>query len=704
MVVDPWSRKDESAGHTAEFLVAIIDSSHDAIIGKELDGSITSWNKGAESLYGYTEEEMLGRNVSVITPENLRMELADILARIGKGERIEHHETQRVAKDGTVLDISITISPIRDATGALVGASAIGRNISERMELERDRSLLEGRLRQSERLESLGQLAGGIAHDFNNLLAVILNYSEFVKRELDDKERALADLDEIHKAAECASALTRQLLAFARREALQSRVVNLNDLLAGIEQLLRRTMGAHIEFVTTPSGDLWSVVADPGQLEQVLMNLTVNACDAMAEGGLLSIDTENVEIDPHYAEMFPGLGPGRYVRLRVNDTGVGIAPSVLEHVFEPFFTTKPRGEGTGLGLSTVYGIVTQAGGEVQMYSEPGVGTTCQVLLPASDRSPSVIPDPIGVVGSRGTETILVVEDEDALREMTRRILEENGYEVLVSANGPDAMIVAQNHDEIHLLLSDVIMPQMSGLELAAQLQALRPGLLVLHMSGYAQPILGQTLGDEVMLLEKPFSEQLLLSKVREALDRAPRSAADPEQRFGKPYGSIEDPVTLRRILDATLLFDADLEMTVLLRHVVEEACSMTGARYGALGVLNDEGTELVEFITVGLGADEVAQIGPLPSRQGILGILITDPVPLRLAHLATHAKSFGFPPGHPPMTSFLGVPIKVHKKIYGNLYLTDKVGWSEFTSDDESLIRALASAAGLAIEKARLHG
>jgi GAF domain-containing protein len=207
-----------------------------------------------------------------------------------------------------------------------------------------------------------------------------------------------------------------------------------------------------------------------------------------------------------------------------------------------------------------------------------------------------------------------------------------------------------------------------------------------------------------MLLEKPFSEQLLLSKVREALDRAPRSGAHPAQPLSKPYGSIEDPATLRRILDATLLFDADLDLPVLLRHVVEEACSMTGARYGALGVLNDQCTELVEFITVGLGSDEVAQIGPPPSRQGILGVLIAEPVPLRLAHLATHAKSYGFPPGHPPMTSFLGVPIKVHKKIYGNLYLTDKVGWSEFTRDDESLIRALASAAGLAIEKARLHG
>jgi signal transduction histidine kinase len=392
---------------------------------------------------------------------------------------------------------------------------------TERLELQRDRRLLESRLRQSERLESLGYLAGGIAHDFNNLLAVILNYSQFVKRELDDRKQALADLDQIHAAAERAIALTRQLLAFARREVLQPRIVNLNDLLKGIEQLLRLTIGENIEFVMTHSEDLWSLEADPGQLEQVLVNLTVNARYAMPEGGLLCIDTGNVEIGTRYAEMHPGLAPGRYVRLRVSDTGSGMEPSVLEHIFEPFFTTKPQGEGTGLGLATVFGIVTQAGGEIQLYSKPGMGTTCRVLFPASERSPLVIRPPIVAVEPQGTETVLVVEDEAAQREMTRRILEENGYEVLVSANGPGAIILAESHDEtIHLLLSDVIMPEMPGNEVAAELQALRPGLRVLYMSGYAQPVLGSTLGDDAALLEKPFTEQLLLLKVRETLDRA----------------------------------------------------------------------------------------------------------------------------------------------------------------------------------------
>jgi CheY-like chemotaxis protein len=261
------------------------------------------------------------------------------------------------------------------------------------------------------------------------------------------------------------------------------------------------------------------VEADPGQLEQVLVNLAVNARDAMPDGGLLTIDTENSEIDEAYTETHLGLVPGRYVRLRVSDTGFGMEQAVLDHVFEPFFTTKPRGEGTGLGLPTVFGIVAQAGGEIQLYSEPGIGTTCRVLLPTTDRAPTIGRSPTEPRDLHGTETVLVVEDEDALREVARRILSRNGYVVLTSANGPEAIALVERHTGvIDLLLTDVIMPQMLGKEVAARIQELRPGLPVLYMSGYARPVLGPTLGEEIALLEKPFSEELLLIKVRDVLD------------------------------------------------------------------------------------------------------------------------------------------------------------------------------------------
>jgi hypothetical protein len=388
-----------------------------------------------------------------------------------------------------------------------------------RLEAEVEHERLEGQLHQSQRMESLGQLAGGVAHDFNNLLAVISNYASFVSEELDDKEAAQNDLGQIRVAAERAAELTRQLLAFAGRKVLQPVIFDLNQVIVAVEQLLRRTIGEHVELVISLSTDPSFVEADPGQLEQVLVNLAVNARDAMPDGGLLTIDTENSEIDVAYTEANPGLAPGRYVRLRVSDTGSGMEQAVLDHVFEPFFTTKPRSEGTGLGLPTVFGIVAQAGGEIQLFSEPGIGTTCRVLLPTTDRTPTIGRSLTEPRDLHGTETVVVVEDEDALREVARRILSRNGYVVLTSANGPEAIALVERHTGvIDLLLTDVIMPQMLGKEVAARIQEFRPGLPVLYMSGYARPVLGPTLGEEIALLEKPFSEQLLLIKVRDVLD------------------------------------------------------------------------------------------------------------------------------------------------------------------------------------------
>jgi len=501
-------------------LAEIVHSSDDAIIGKLLDGTITSWNPGAELMYGYSLEEALGKNVEFITPDNRLEELARDLQRIKVGERVEHRETQRMTRDGTVLDVAVTISPIRDSTGKILGASAIGRDITYQKLLERDQLLLESRLRQAERLESLGQLAGGVAHDFNNLLGVILSYATFVGDELDDRTAALSDLRKIQDAAEKAAKLTRQLLVFARREVLKVEILNINDLVTNVEHLLERVIGDNIDFVIYAAEDLWLVNADPGQMEQVLFNLAINARDAMSDGGLLTIDTANVTIDEGYAATHPKVEPGPYVRLRVNDTGSGMERSVLEHAFEPFFTTKPQGEGTGLGLPTVYGIITQLGGQVELYSEPGVGTTCRVLIPAAADTSTILAAKPVVRDLHGSETVLVVEDEHSLRVATRRILEKYGYTVLACASGPEAIELAQRHEGvIDLLLTDVFMPDMLGPEVADKIHDLIPELGVLYTSGYAQPVLGSTLTKEVALVEKPYSEEQLLTKVRDSIDK-----------------------------------------------------------------------------------------------------------------------------------------------------------------------------------------
>jgi PAS domain S-box-containing protein len=501
-----------SGRDSASLLAAIVDSSEDAIISKTLGGVITSWSLGAERMYGYRSGEMIGRHISLLAPPDCLDEIAGALSRIAHGGGVEHHDTQRICKDGTVLDV------------------AIGRDITPRLALERERRVLETRLNQSERLESLGRLAGGIAHDFNNLLAVILNYSQFVSEQVADNDVARADLGQIRAAAERARELTRQLLAFARREVLQPQVVNLNDVIGDVEQLLRRTIDEKVEVLISLSPDPWLVEADPGQLEQVLVNLAVNARDAMPEGGTLTIDTDNVEIDGGYADTMPTLPTGSYVQLRVSDNGCGMESYVLEHVFEPFFTTKPQGEGTGLGLPMVFGIVMQNGGDIQLYSEPGFGTTCRVLLPSTDRVASVARAAAEPLSLGGSETVLVVEDEDALREVARRILERNGYAVLTSSGGQEAIALAERHrGAIDLLLTDVIMPKMLGKEVAARIGEIRPGTPVLYMSGYARPVLGSTLGEEIELIEKPFSEQLLLSKVRTLLDTP--SAPRPHKRM-----------------------------------------------------------------------------------------------------------------------------------------------------------------------------
>jgi signal transduction histidine kinase len=393
---------------------------------------------------------------------------------------------------------------------------------------QRDKS--QEQLMQSQRLESLGQLAGGVAHDFNNLLGVILNYASFASEELGEAgesdwaargESARADLGQITRAGERAAGLTRQLLAFARREVIRPQVLDLDTAITAVEEMLRRTLGEQVELVISLAGDLQPVLADPGQLEQVLVNLAVNARDAMPGGGTLTIDTGNIIVDDETIAGGSKSRQGQNVRLRVSDSGTGMPPDVIEHVFDPFFTTKEEGAGTGLGLATVYGIITQADGHIRIYSEPGMGTTITITLPVTAEAAIPIVEPVPYRRTPKGETVLVVEDEAELREVTRRIFTRNGYQVITAASGPEALATAAGHPgEIHLLVTDVVMPRMLGREVAEKMRVVKPGIEVLYMSGYARPVLASygRLDPNVALVEKPFSEADLLARAGQVLN------------------------------------------------------------------------------------------------------------------------------------------------------------------------------------------
>ncbi len=521
---------------------ALLELAPDAFVGIRGDGTIVLANSQAVALFGYSREELLGATIELLVPERFR-------------DRHERHRDTYVGdprtrpmgpglelfgrrRDGSEFPADISLASAQTDSGILTLAAI--RDISERvaaadererLRAEAERERMRNQIQQVHRLESLGQLAGGIAHDFNNLLAVIINYAALVTGELeaatsvDGEERwrgAREDLQQIRLAGERAAQLTHQLLAFARREVVQPKVVDVNQVVADIEQLLLRTLGEHIELHSALAPDLAPVLIDPGQLEQILVNLAVNARDAMPNGGMLRIDTANLEVGEEYAGSRPQLSPGSHVRLRVSDTGGGMPADVLERAFDPFFTTKPPGQGTGLGLSTVYGIISQAGGRAQIYSELGVGTTFTALLPASEQPLPHDEREQPPQAPAAGQTVLLVEDEDALREVARRILVAGGYEVIAAANGPEALLAAERHDGvIDLLLTDVIMPQMPGPQLAERLSSVRPGVRVLYMSGFAHPILDstETLAAGVALIEKPFSGPALLGKVSEVLRR-----------------------------------------------------------------------------------------------------------------------------------------------------------------------------------------
>jgi len=633
--IAPYFTAGRSARDSRERLASVLESSDDAIIGKGLDGTITSWNRGAEDMFGYSASEALGKSIEMLLPPERANEELDILARIKKGERINHFETVRVQKGGRKIDVSVTISPIRDSSGVIVGASKIARDISERKcveeelrkaeerfgkafrcnplavsistqaegryldvneaflkilgytredvightaaglgfwaqpsqreqmlkrleenghvtelltqyktsmgelreaEVSAERIELEGQpcvlaitrditetlrleaqFRQAHKMEAVGRLAGGVAHDFNNMLSVIIGYSDLSLEMLAADSPVKKHLAQIKKASERAAMLTRQLLAFTRQQVIFPRILDLNGIVENLTAMLLRMIGEDVSLSFCPTIPLGSIKADPGQIEQILMNLVVNARDAMPSGGLINIKTGHAELDEHYASQHMGSHPGEHVSLEVSDTGCGMADDIKSKIFEPFFTTKGLGQGTGLGLSTVYGIVSQSQGSISVDSQPGEGTTFKIYFPrVSAKAEDLEKYPELEHLPLGSETILVVDDDDAVRKVTASLLSNAGYRIIEANNAEKAMeIITGSGAGLDLLLTDLVMFGQSGLELSARAKVLCPNLRSLFMSGYTGDLFNLPSGliSERAFLAKPFARIPLLKKV-----------------------------------------------------------------------------------------------------------------------------------------------------------------------------------------------
>ncbi len=618
------------------WLAAMVESSDDAIIGNTLDGSITSWNRGAEALFGYRSDEAIGQSMAILIPSDSSIDLPSILSRIRNGSIVQHLETVRLRKDGSRIDVSLTVSPVRDLEGAVHGASTIARDITAQrlsnqaleesehryrllfdnnpqsmwvydretlafltvnetavrsygysreeflqMDLKAirpeedipeflestavpttafnrdgpwrhrkkdgqiisvevaahpivwgerpaclvlatdvtERIRLEEQFRQAQRLESVGRLAGGVAHDFNNLLTVIIGYAEMLLVGADKFEASKEAINQILQAGERAAELTRQLLAFSRKQVIEPSVINMNTIIGTTQTFLRRLIGEDIELVTRLDADLGLVLADPGQIHQIVMNLAINSRDAMPNGGSLHIETSNVDLDDGYRNEHTGVEPGPHVMLAISDSGCGISPEIRARIFEPFFTTKELGKGTGLGLATVYGMVKQSGGWIWVYSEPGRGTTFKIYFPRTDEPlrPSTRVIKTSVTGN---ETVLVVEDQTEVRALALAGLASFGYSAYGSATGEEALAFCREFDgEIHVVVTDVVMPDMNGKEVARQLAQVRPQARILFMSGYTSDVIAHrgVLEGDVDYMQKPFTPESLARRIREIL-------------------------------------------------------------------------------------------------------------------------------------------------------------------------------------------
>ncbi len=493
----------------------LVENLEDVVLSLDAEGNI-QYVSPAVAKFGYTADEMVGRQFECFVHQDDRKSMLSSFTEALMGEAVGC-EFRAIGKSGTPFFVRTTMRATLE-NGIPVGLRGVLIDVTEQRRTEEQ-------LRVSQRLESVGRLAGGVAHDFNNLLTVINSYAGFTLESVKHDKQLHADVQEIRLAGERAAALTRQLLAFSRKQVMQPKVADLNRIISGIEKMLRRLIGEDITLVTLLADDLYPVLIDAGQLEQVIMNLAVNARDAMPTGGRLSIETSNVELDDSCVDQHPAVVPGSYAMIAMSDTGCGMDQQTKEHIFEPFFTTKEAGKGTGLGLATVYGIVRQSHGYIWVYSEPGLGTTFKIYLPRSEgQTAKAGPPARKVVQAAAEATILVVEDVEAVRNIVVRILKAAGYTALAAAGGEEALALCAGHPgAIDLIITDVVMPRMSGREMAERIIRQRPQTVVLYMSGYTDNTIVHhgVLDPGTQFIAKPFSAADLTHKVREVLDGRP---------------------------------------------------------------------------------------------------------------------------------------------------------------------------------------
>lgn len=480
------------------------------------DGTVTLINKKGCQILGCEEEEIIGKNwFDNFIPKAMRMEIQDVFDELMQGTSSvrQYNENLVLTKKGTERMVAWHNTLLTNDKGDIIGTLSSGEDITENRRLEEQ-------LFQSQKMEAIGRLAGGIAHDFNNALTAIMGYSDIIAKDAEVKDKHRSYIDEIKKSAERAATLTQQLLAFSRKQIMQPKVLNLNTMLKNTKNMLQRMIGEDITFRLQTATPIDMIKVDPGKIEQVVINLAVNARDAMPNGGILEVETKNIFLDHAFCEMHKGADPGNYVLLSVHDTGKGIDNETMKHIFEPFFTTKEIGKGTGLGLATVYGIVRQSGGYIDVQSQEGSGTTVAIYLPRVDKVPETVEKHESKVAEGKNETILFVEDDDMVRNMVAAVLEQYGYNVIEAENGSVAMKRCEQEDKIHLMITDVVMPGTSGPDLVRQIITIQPEMKVLYISGYTDDAIVHhgVLDENTPFLQKPFTPQKLALKVQELLE------------------------------------------------------------------------------------------------------------------------------------------------------------------------------------------